>query len=493
MAQNLIRLKQLNTTELSGFFASTATNTGAFASLFGTQIVYTTGDQNISGQKRFIESDIQYDYPDYLSPYTNLSLHWRNGPFLKSVFKSVVFTGAWNPNLGGSSTAYSGIGDLTNLPYVYYDTGSFRWKFLYGPDRSLVAQSQVISPTPFSSTVSFPLNNWLDSSSGSINLKFIPNTQHSYTHNLNEKDQLDIIQIGAVATTGGNQTISGVKTFANSGIFSLSGATPLGLPNNPLATVGSGNTYLQLNIQNRATGTDASADLVITANNGTDSTNYINLGINNSGYNNSSFTNGTGYDGYLFIDGGNLDIGTRTPGKIIEFHAGGTTQEKTIARIDESGINILSGTYRVNNIPSNTFTITLTHTSSTPNIGFNYFGMNEMGYSQASLGSRRRIPIAETCQIRKASWSHVVGTTGSPANIYSTGYLINTSSNPPQTGIIFTGIDSSNDTNPANYITNFSTPINVTSGDLIVAALIISGFTIAPLAMRDTVVLYCYN
>ena len=116
-----------------------------------------------------------------------------------------------------------------------------------------------------------------------------------------------------------------------------------------------------------------------------------------------------------------------------------------------------------------------------------------MGYSQASLGSRRRIPIAETCQIRKASWSHVVGTTGSPANIYSTGYLINTSSNPPQTGIIFTGIDSSNDTNPANYITNFSTPINVTSGDLIVAALIISGFTIAPLAMRDTVVLYCYN
>jgi len=30
MAQNLIRLKQLNTTELSGFFASTITNTGVF-------------------------------------------------------------------------------------------------------------------------------------------------------------------------------------------------------------------------------------------------------------------------------------------------------------------------------------------------------------------------------------------------------------------------------------------------------------------------------
>lgn len=141
----------------------------------------------------------------------------------------------------------------------------------------------------------------------------------------------------------GNQTISGAKTFFNSGVFSLSGASTISLQNNPLSIVGSGNTYIQLNIQNRATGTDASADLVITANNGTDNSNYINLGINNSGYNNAGFTNGTGFDGYLFIDGGDLDIGTRTAGKIIEFHAGGTTQDKTIARINSSGLAIVSG------------------------------------------------------------------------------------------------------------------------------------------------------
>ncbi len=35
MTQNLIRLKQLNTTELSGFFASTITNTGAFVDSLG--------------------------------------------------------------------------------------------------------------------------------------------------------------------------------------------------------------------------------------------------------------------------------------------------------------------------------------------------------------------------------------------------------------------------------------------------------------------------
>jgi hypothetical protein len=144
-------------------------------------------------------------------------------------------------------------------------------------------------------------------------------------------------------TDQGNQNISGAKTFFDSGIFSLSGAAPLFLPNNPLAIVGSGNTYLQLNIQNRATGVTATADLVITANNGTDSANFINLGINNVGYSDPTFNNTTGLDGYLIMDGGDLDIGTRTPGKIIEFHAGGTTEANVIARISQSGLNIVSG------------------------------------------------------------------------------------------------------------------------------------------------------
>jgi hypothetical protein len=164
--------------------------------------------------------------------------------------------------------------------------------------------------------------------------------------------------------TGANiniNPISGSLTVNGSGIFSLSGITPLNLPNNPLSIVGSGNNYLQLNIQNRGTGNNASADLVITANNGTDSTNFINLGINNSGYNDPAFTNGTGFDGYLFIDGGDLDIGTRTSGKAIEFHAGGATQADTIARISSSGLNIVSGGLQISGIsviPSSYATVT---------------------------------------------------------------------------------------------------------------------------------------
>ena len=141
----------------------------------------------------------------------------------------------------------------------------------------------------------------------------------------------------------GAQNISGVKTFIDSGIFSNGGVSAVPLLNNPLSIVGSGTGYIQVNIQNRGTGLTATADLVITANNGTDNSNFINLGINNSGYSDPLFNNTTGLDGYLIMDGGDLDIGTRTPGKIIEFHAGGTTESNVIARINQNGLAMVSG------------------------------------------------------------------------------------------------------------------------------------------------------
>jgi hypothetical protein len=138
----------------------------------------------------------------------------------------------------------------------------------------------------------------------------------------------------------GTVIIKGNINVTGSGIFSNGSIPAVTLLNNPLSIVGSGNSYLQLNIQNRATGTTATADLVITANNGTDNSNFINLGINNSGYNDSTFSNGSGLDGYLFINGGSLDIGTQTSGTSIEFHVEGTTLDKVVGRFTSSGLNV---------------------------------------------------------------------------------------------------------------------------------------------------------
>jgi hypothetical protein len=261
---------------------------------------------------------------------------------------------------------------------------------------------------------------------------------------------------GNLVYNTGNQTISGVKTFANSGIFSLSGALASGLPNNPLSVVGSGNTYLQLNIQNRATGVNASADLVITANNGTDSSNFINLGINNVGYNDPAFTNGTGLDGYLFIDGGNLDIGTRTAGRAIEFHAGGTTAGSTIARISQSGLNILSGNLTVGGTGvlltgQNVFVLQGGTTQTSTTAGINYIGLAGAHLGWASSINSRRTAVLENCVARKATIVFHQAATG-PAVSNISGFLINTTKN--LTGTISTTMNATNDNNFYNFNNN---------------------------------------
>jgi hypothetical protein len=119
---------------------------------------------------------------------------------------------------------------------------------------------------------------------------------------------------------------------------SLSGITPYVVPSNPLSIVGSGNTYIQVHIQNRATGNNASTDLIISANDGTDSTYYLDLGLNNVGYSQAAYGNVSGHDGYLYINGGNLTVGTQTVGTAVEIHAGGTTDADQVANLNATGI-----------------------------------------------------------------------------------------------------------------------------------------------------------
>ena len=104
------------------------------------------------------------------------------------------------------------------------------------------------------------------------------------------------------------------------------------------AIVGKGtiNSYLQLNIQNLSSGTSASSDVVATADNGSETTNYVNMGINGSG--NTSNVMGGANDAYFYNLGQNLLIGTGTTAKSLVFMTGGQTQSTNERmRIDGSG------------------------------------------------------------------------------------------------------------------------------------------------------------
>jgi hypothetical protein len=89
---------------------------------------------------------------------------------------------------------------------------------------------------------------------------------------------------------------------------------------NVITGKGNLNNYLQLNIKNSNQGTNASSDVVATANNGNESTYYVNMGINSQNY--SGFLGGPN-DAYVYATGSEFHIGNTTPNKHLGFFVGG--------------------------------------------------------------------------------------------------------------------------------------------------------------------------
>lgn len=109
---------------------------------------------------------------------------------------------------------------------------------------------------------------------------------------------------------------------------------------NALYAKGSINNYFQINIQNQAGSAKASSDIVATANNGSETTNFVNIGINGSGWVVSPTNNiGTGQanDAYLLGAGNDLYIANNNTTKSILFLTGGTQAANEAMRITSAG------------------------------------------------------------------------------------------------------------------------------------------------------------
>ena len=115
-------------------------------------------------------------------------------------------------------------------------------------------------------------------------------------------------------------------------------------PNTIAQFSGNSVTYLQVNMQNFTSA--GSGDFIVTADTGTNANSFVDLGINNSTFNDAAYSSMKPYDGYLYVHGpsddsasGNLIVGTAANANV-SFIIGGTTSDNVVAKLTKTALEL---------------------------------------------------------------------------------------------------------------------------------------------------------
>lgn len=256
--------------------------------------------------------------------------------YTDSTYSTLVDATGWSAYTGGGTVA---IVKQVPAANIVIDSNGFLSKF--------TNNGQVILPGSLSTAGDI-------SSSGNI----------SAGQNLTAGGNLDIDGEGSI---GGNLTIVGNVNFSGGGTINqitspfgyftgntdgsnaLYAGVPGGtiVPNAVAQFTGDANAYMQVNMQNKNHGTQASIEYVITGDLGSDTQDYIDIGFSSSTWDgtqdNSLGTAVAARDGWMYVQGGggggNLVLGTTTSGTKIKFNAGGPNSANTVATIDSTGFS----------------------------------------------------------------------------------------------------------------------------------------------------------
>ena len=244
--------------------------------------------------------------------------------------------------------------------------------------------------------VNFVTGATLDASYGvnyiAANINLAPGTGKFVK--LTNSDASTSTATGALIVSGGVGIAGALWVGANINLPTtaslLVGTPALAHANAPIDVTTNVNNYAQINIQNINSGASVSADFVATAPNGTDSANYIDMGINGNNFSSVSWTISSALDGYAYVNAGNLTLGTDTLGKTVKIHTGGTLAANIVATFNASatasttsatgalvvtgGIGATGAVYV--NSANNTIAIGNGGTAGTGNIGASGAGFN---------------------------------------------------------------------------------------------------------------------
>jgi hypothetical protein len=173
----------------------------------------------------------------------------------------------------------------------------------------------------------------------------------------------------AWSSAGGGTTYSNanVAAYLTAGNISVGTAGFTVLPNIVAQFTSNVNSYGQVNMQNINSGTDATTEIIATANNGTDTIFFVDMGIAGNTYDNSSPSNSLGTiiyanDAYLYAQGntsanigGNLAIGATTAGRSVTIFAGGINRSSNVATFANTGVTVYGNITAANIITTGTY------------------------------------------------------------------------------------------------------------------------------------------
>lgn len=332
-----------------GSYASPSPSISGFSSI--SALSFTNGTSNVN---------ITANTNSWVFDNTgNLTIPGSSGGFIKTVANASIGIAAIDNGTDNPAQLLSinaGSGAATSIVSAYATNASIQtnvtgaintWKFDNTGNLTLPANTFAInyangtqvSLSGSSSNISNGNSNVrIATANGNVTITAVGNTTMTIT--------------GTGANITGTTNITGT---ANTGVNSiLAGPSFTPLANTVAGFNSNVNYYTQVTLQNKSTGTDATADFVITADNGSDTVNYADFGIINSGYDSNTPTNSLGNivfaaDTYMYAQGnsgnssqsgGNLAIGTTVPGKNVKIFAGGVNNSSIIANIANTGVTV---------------------------------------------------------------------------------------------------------------------------------------------------------
>lgn len=245
---------------------------------------------------------------------------------------------------GNVTTGAYFIGDgsqLTNLPASSYSNSAVSAYLASGTDTANIITTGNVSGGNIIGNIVSPGTNQ--------DVVFNRNGKLSTANGFNYNYAGNILYAPAGSFSG--DTTTGVNgLFAGVGSFTDLGSDIMG------QFTGNVNAYSQINFQNVNNGSEASGDYIVTADNGTDSTNFVDLGIGSSTYAPVAYPAYGPNDSYLLNNGGNLLINSQTAGKVIKVIVGGVANSNIITTISTSGIDVTGNVVASGNISANSLT-----------------------------------------------------------------------------------------------------------------------------------------